>query len=343
MFFLQRMIFVWDRSMTTISWKLIAVAYLLTYWSMKAMLNWAGEFHLTVHFFYFYTVVSSTTGLGDLAPKSPEGRYIFAFYLWIVIGQSTVMVSKVLHILEVKRERRRQGMGSYVGKKHVVILTSGYNSDIRDLINQIRADERRKDQDIVVCCSEGTDRPVDLAKDIDFYSGDLTKKETMGRVSALTAQDFIVWGDDDSLTIHICAVVRCHNHTAQLLAVIKDHENEEDIIASGPDCCRGLNSALRGAIAERLAQALGDRGSDDFLRGVFSNEGQTYYTLTLEDDVSVEEADQKVRACGGIFVAAQVDGMTVINPQANTLDLKKDAWIAFIAAKPFTYQEVFVQ
>ena len=140
----------------------------------------------------WWSVVTLTTvGYGDITPNSLWGRLIGILLMFCGIGLVGVFTATVAGLFIEQRFKRERGMGKYNFRDHIILC--GWNHRARDVLHELRSDERCN-QTPIVLIAETDIKPEDDA-DLHFISGSVTE-ENLKRANIQDATTVVILGDD---------------------------------------------------------------------------------------------------------------------------------------------------
>ena len=183
---------------------------------------------------YYTTVTLSTTGYGDIAPKTEQARLINAFvvtplrvaFLVLLIGTTIeVLASKGRENFRIARWRRRMD-------EHVIVIGYGTKgrSAVETLINN------GVDRESIVIVDPGSTGLEDAQADgLTVVTGDATRREVLRRAGAAKARQVIITTDRDDSTVLATLNVRQLNPHAYIIAAVREQNNVPLVRQSGAD------------------------------------------------------------------------------------------------------------
>ena len=183
---------------------------------------------------YYTTVTLSTTGYGDIAPRSDAARLTNVIlvtplriaFLVIIIGTTLeVLASKRREMFRVTRWRKKMD-------QHVVVV--GYGTKGRSAIGTLVNNGQSKDK-IVVVDPEG-EAVQDANNDgLTVVVGDATRRDVLRRAGVANAAQIIITTDRDDATVLSVLNARQLNPHAYVVAAVREGENVSLVRQSGAD------------------------------------------------------------------------------------------------------------
>ena len=209
---------------------------------------------------YWALVTITTVGYGDIVPHTWAGRIIAMLTIVAGIAGFTAMVSLTAERLIDAAQRRREGLISYRGSGHVVII--GWNPATEAAYNELR--NMGLSRHIVLVHEKG---PVIHDEMTTTVRGDPTRTETLLRASVDKASMAIVALDDDAKTALTVLAVKALNPRARIVAEALYPEHVDLIHRAGAD----IVLATRTLGGRLLAAALLEPGAAMFVEDAASS------------------------------------------------------------------------
>ncbi len=221
----------------------------------------------------WWTVVTiSTTGYGDLVPKTPGGRIVGALAILAGMGLLSVFTATVASALTARRIQEEKGLQKVKAHHHVVIC--GWNGHAQRVIEGLVHGSAVEPPEMVLV----NQLPEETINDIihhyhhwkvKYVRGDFCYEATLRRANLEAASAVLVLADysaglagkvDDRTVLAVLAI-RSINPTAEVCAEIAESENEihlrragvDDVVISGEHNGFLLSSA---AVAPGLPQVV---------------------------------------------------------------------------------------
>ncbi len=184
--------------------------------------------------FYYATVTLSTTGYGDIVPRSDSAR--LANILFVTPLRVLFLIILVGTTLEVLTERTRQQVRIHRWRsrthRHVVVV--GYGTKGRHAVETLVGQGVPKDQ-IVVVDVQG--KAGHAAGDDGLVSviGDATRSETLLKAEVAHASRVIVAPQRDDTAALVTLTARQLNRRATIVVAAREDENVPLLKQSGAD------------------------------------------------------------------------------------------------------------
>lgn len=205
---IQRLLRVLKASTLQISWTfllLVVLAHMATSWAFFALAGeaMAGSF---TDWLYFYVVVASTVGFGDLSPVTAVGKWIAILYLIpggislfaALIGKATVTISTFWRL-------QMQGKGDFRHLSGHTLVIGWHGETTERILDILKADKSLPD-DIVLCVIKEMSNP--RPADLKFIKGEsFSDAELLKRAGVESASRIIIYdtSDDRVATVALSA------------------------------------------------------------------------------------------------------------------------------------------
>jgi voltage-gated potassium channel len=257
-------------AIATLSWSVLAMAFVghaLVSW---ALLDWAGERDLTVDaitFLYYYMTTATTVGYGDLSPGGQMGRLVDI--VWVLPGSIALFTSvlgKAIADIGGFWRRRLQGMGDFSERYGHILVVGWQGARTRHLIEDLAHEQTGvKAERIVLLASGIAENPLpDL---VDFVAvEELSQLDNYARAGAATAATVVVRGalDDDTLAATLAA--RAAAPQAHIVAYFQNSGAADLVHRQFPEI-----EVITSIASEMLVRAARDPGSSKLAGLMFSN------------------------------------------------------------------------
>ena len=139
----------------------------------------------------WWSIVTLTTvGFGDIFPVSLGGRLIGIVLMFFGIGVLGMFTATIAGVFVEQRMRKDRGMDTYDFEGHIILC--GWNGRMKEILADLRADERSAAKDIVLL-AEVDAKPV-VDEQLHFVRGDVTE-ENLKRAGIETAATAVIVGD----------------------------------------------------------------------------------------------------------------------------------------------------
>ena len=181
---------------------------------------------------YYTTVTLSTTGYGDITPRSDTARVVNAFvitpariaFLVLLIGTTLeVLASQGREQFRVARWRRTMG-------HHVVVV--GYGTKGRSAVDTLVNNGFSRDSIVVVDPSAAALQDAH-ADGLAVITGDATRRQVLRQAGVAEADQVIITTDRDDSNVLATLTVRQLNPHAHIVAAAREHENAPLMKQSG--------------------------------------------------------------------------------------------------------------
>lgn len=269
----------------------------------------------------WWSVVTLTTvGYGDITPSSLWGRVIGIGLMFCGIGLVGVFTATVAGVFIEKRFKRERGMGAYKFRGHVILC--GWNHRARDVLHELRSDERCARTPIVLL-AETDIKPVDDV-DLHFISGSVTE-ENLKRANVEDATTVVILGDDnlddnarDAKVVLSTLTVETFNREAYTIVELVNKENvhhcerahaDEVIVGSELSSCLIASAALDHGISKVISEVLSTRSGNALVK--------VQLPAALVGHEFLEVIAEMKRLKDSIVVGVQREDQVVTNPAAD--------------------------
>lgn len=183
---------------------------------------------------YYVTVTLSTTGYGDITPRTDLARAVNAMVVTPArIAFLVLLIGTTLEVLASQgRAQLRAGRWRKRMKDHTVVI--GYGIKGRSAVQTLVRDGRSRGS-IVVVDPDDLARQEALADGLTVVPGDATRSEVLRRALVERARSVIVATNRDDTTILAALTVRQLNPHAHLVVAVRERENIPLVRQSGAD------------------------------------------------------------------------------------------------------------
>jgi voltage-gated potassium channel len=212
----------------------IAFVALIAYVQRKGYSDAAEDGISLLDAFYYASVSVTTTGYGDITPRSDSARLVNVLvvtpvrilFLVLLVGTTVETLSgRSRHVLRVVNWSRHM-------KGHIVVC--GYGTKGRSAIASLEGKEVERDRIVVV------DPALDSVESAteDGYAavhGDAASAAVLRRAHIADARAVVVAADRDDAAVLITLTARELNPTATIVAAVREGENAHLLRQSGTD------------------------------------------------------------------------------------------------------------
>ncbi|HEX8430918.1 MAG TPA: ion channel [Longimicrobium sp.] len=136
-------------------------------------------------------VTATSTGYGDIFPKTGGGRVAGVFLMTLGIALNGGVAALMLQAMIDRRKRRSKGMGTFSHTGHYVICH--WNARGPGLIAALRDDPRARHTKVVII-AELAEHPVPEDPDVEFVRGKVAA-DTLARANLDGAAHILILGD----------------------------------------------------------------------------------------------------------------------------------------------------
>ena len=183
---------------------------------------------------YYATVTMTTTGYGDIVPVSEHARMINILIVTPVrVAFLILLVGTTVEVLA--NEGRRALMDAQWRKalrQHTIIIgfgTMGQSVAATLIGNGVPAEK------IVVIDKSQQAAAAANRLNLASFVGDATSRELLHRAELPKAREVIITTNSDDTTILVALTVRQLNHSARMVAAVRDLDNRPLVKQSGAD------------------------------------------------------------------------------------------------------------
>jgi len=244
---------------------------------------------------YWAVVTASTTGYGDLTPKSETGRALTIVFILVSIAITAVFTATLASVFTAKKIKEGRGLEKIKATDQVVLC--GWSRHLDGILKFLSFSEpwRRRAFVLINASPEGQINEL-LYRfnhlELYFVHGDATQESVLRRASVERATVAILLADElvgdpaaaDNLTLQAALAMREINPDIKLIAEARLPESEQhlrradvdDIIVSGEfsgymigssAASPGLHSAIRELFTVDIGNSLFRNPIPDELRG----------------------------------------------------------------------------
>ena len=298
------------------------------------------ESHLSVLDAAWWTLVTITTvGYGDIYPTSLGGRIVGIFLMLFGIGFLGLLTATLASTFIENRLQEGKGMKPISSTGHFVLC--GWNYKAREIIEEIKADEKAQGRPIVVI-ADLAEKPLDEDY-IQFVSG-VVSPETLARANAQEAEVAIVLADEqgevhtrDAKTILDTLTIKTTYPNLYTCVELLNQQN----IAHGKRA-KADEVIVTGAMSTNLlVQAALNRGVPLLINELVSNRfGSALYTIAVPQSCvghSFMEALTELKRERNLLLVAvesQAQARFLANPPSDYIIQAEDQLIVIGQERP---------
>ncbi len=196
--------------------------------------------------FWWAIVTMTTTGYGDITPKTLGGRLVGVFLMLSGIALLSILTAKVSSLLVANRIRKERGLEAIKSRGHFIIC--GWNQNTDGIIDGLIA-EHDSASATMVLINNLAEEPVNellykyRAHNIQFVRGDFASETVLRRAGVTSAKAVVITADSsagpsdhmDERTILASLTVKSLNPKVRLCAEILSPGNEAHLRRAGAD------------------------------------------------------------------------------------------------------------
>jgi voltage-gated potassium channel len=246
----------------------------------KPDLGWSDALWWTI-------VTMSTVGYGDLFPVTSGGRFLIGVPTMIFgIGFLGFIISATATRLIEARSKKLQGLAEVSMKNHVLIINYTSDEEIINLINQLRADSKTRNQQICLVDEKLAEIPMNLRDaGVAFIKGNPSDESILERACLSKASYAIILSSDrnnphsDDQNLATTLILEKMNPDIFSIVEVLDPRSIRQMELAGADCALCLSDFRSNLIIQELE----DPGLKNILMELTSNEhGDQFYLVTIE-------------------------------------------------------------
>lgn len=209
---------------------------------------------------YFSVITLTTTGYGDVVPKTPEGKRFTIYMLLMGVGALTYSISTILsYIASIDfTQRRRMKMEKKISNLEGHTIVCGYGRMGEIICKRLR------DEGVRFVVIEKRDQLLTKVEELGYNHivGDAAHDEILLKAGVEKAKVLVSVIDDDSDGLYIALAGRSFNKDMQIIVRANEKSAEKRILRAGADkvvlpyVMSGLNvaeSVLNPAVEDFLS------------------------------------------------------------------------------------------
>ncbi|MFD7439964.1 potassium channel family protein [Streptomyces sp. NPDC059909] len=274
---------------------------------------------------YYATVTLSTTGYGDIVPRSDSARLVNVLLVTpLRVLFLIILVGTTLEVLTTRtREQWRLNRWRDTVRDHTVVV--GFGTKGRSAIQTLCATGLKKDQIVVV---DPSSKVVEAANADGFAGvlGDATRSEVLLRAELQKARQIIIATQRDDTAVLVALTARQLNRGAKIVAAVREEENAPLLRQSGADAVITSASAAGRLLGLSVLSPSAGRVMEDLIQ-------QGTGLDVIERPVTKSEVGKSCRETDDLVVSV-VRGHRLLgydDPEASPLQLT-DRLISIVRA-----------
>lgn len=127
----------------------------------------------------WYSYISVTTiGYGDFSATSSGARWCNFIFIGLVgLGSCSYLIGWTIDKIATTAAKRRKGMSTAIAKNHVIIVNFPNELRVRQIIEEVRADDEHADIEFVIVSNDIDELPFDITG-VEFVKGSVIEENT---------------------------------------------------------------------------------------------------------------------------------------------------------------------
>jgi voltage-gated potassium channel len=210
-----------------------------------------AEFKSVPDGWWWAIVTFSTTGYGDMVPKTIAGRLIAIVTIFVGIAAMSVLSGTFASLFVDQNTRARRGLVELTRlQDHIIIC--GWKEDMQEILLEILRDVRGLTADMLVLVSNVESERIeelrgnDQLRELRFVRGDYFSDNTLRRANVRAARKVLVLADEHETT----GVSELDSRTVMTVLAIKSMARDVYVVAELLD--RKYENYLRQAACEEI-------------------------------------------------------------------------------------------
>jgi voltage-gated potassium channel len=184
--------------------------------------------------FYYATVTLTTTGYGDIAPVTPQARFINGaivtplrvMFLILLVGTTLeVLANQGREQLRINRWRKHM-------HDHVIVV--GYGTKGRSAVKTL-VDNGVDREEIIVIDPDHAASTEAQGDGLACIVGDASRREVLERATIREARQIVVTADRDDSAVLVTLMARQLNPEAYIVVAVRESQNVDLVKQSGAD------------------------------------------------------------------------------------------------------------
>jgi len=235
----------------------------------------------------WYSFISiSTIGYGDLSAESLGARIgTLVFIVLIGLAAFTTLFGIIVDWFIELHNREVKGMSQVYAKDHILIVNFPSESRVRQLVEELREDERNRDRQIVIITDDIAELPFTLSN-VSFVRGSPIEGETFDQANISDAREAIVLctsPDDPHSDSVVASIVSFLEHMRPELVTVAECLSQKHRSLFEASNCDAVVFSNR-IVNNLLVHESQDRGVIRLMDVITtSSRGETLYSLEVGD------------------------------------------------------------
>ena len=263
----------------------------------------------------WWSVVTMTTvGYGDFYPQTTLGRFLVGIPTMLLgIAILAILLENVQNNI-TKKSNKLRGLSTMKEDNHIVILGYPGEQQIKEIVKEIRLDDRLETMAIALVTDQIEENPEALQKlKVHFVKGNPIHSQVLLKANLKSAKKVIILADDthnsdyDGVSLMRLLNAKKHMNNSEGIIIVQclNRENEQTMYDSGANEVIVLESLKAGLIVQGVSAL----GLNPVLQSLLTNErGFQFYIQVAPNNVlnislgtlceKVEEQWDNVRTVG---------------------------------------------
>lgn len=276
----------------------------------------------------WYTLVTmTTTGYGDLFPKTTPGRFVVGVPLMVIgIGIFGYLISTIAAAIVLAQNRKHRGMGTSKMTGHIVIVNTPSIRKVEQVIRELRRDPSIGSGTPVVIISEDLEElpSTFIGHNVQLIRGNPTTDDTLARANIEKAKYAVVLCRDtkdsnsDNLNLAITLAIEAHNPDAITAVECVDPEMESLLHKAKCDRVVCLSKFESRFVSHELLNPGSQAMIEDLL---CSSSGQQLYVTAIDEKMATDRYSTLRQFCAErrhVLIGIQRAAVPMLNPPDDT-------------------------